>query len=94
MALTVKQESTPVHLNIKQLREDHRALEKSYKVLAKQYDELVKRYPDQWIALHYSMRLAYAGTLDELRQRMEQLELSPNQLAIEFLETEPRTWIL
>ncbi len=65
--------------------------------MAARIPELTEQYPDQWVALYHDdeeSRLLAASTQQKLLRKIDDLGLDRGVVAMEFLSTEKRTFIL
>ena len=72
-------------------------MERSTKELADHFMELLSEFPDRWIALLRSAedRTVVSGeTLEELDMEIVRRELPRNQIAVHYMDTQRRVWIL
>ena len=58
------------------------------------YDALLKQYPDQWIAWGENGFIATADSQLQLIAKLEQKGLTSNDAILEFLDTDPKLFIL
>ena len=87
----------PADLDTKQIEEDRIALERSTQELVDHFKDLLNQFPDQWVALLHSSdgrTVVGAKNLEELNMEIIRCNLPRNQIAVQYMDTQPRTWIL
>ncbi len=71
--------------------EKHRAISADF---WSRYYALLEQYPDQWIAWGENGFIATADSQLELIAKLEHKGLTPNDVVLEFLDTDPKVLIL
>lgn len=62
--------------------------------LDEEYDHLKASYPDRWVAVSKNGLIAHHEELSGIIAAFKEAGYTSNQVAVEFLDTEPRTFIL
>ena len=99
--LAVRREPSPSDLELieslggtEQILKEFEEHDERRRRLVAMVPELTKQYPDHWAALTESGELLIVPSLKELRAKFEELNTRPGSNAIEFLDTNPLSWIL
>ncbi len=64
--------------------------ERAAQRLDDEHDWLKASYPDQWVAVSKDGLVAHHEELNGIIARLDEAGFESNQVAVEFLETEPR----
>lgn len=94
---TAREVPVPASVDTEQIDQDRIALERSTRELADHFKELLSQFPDQWIALLRSSEgrtVASGKTLEELDTEIVRRDLPRNQIAVHYMDTQRRVWIL
>ena len=94
---TAREVPVPASVDTEQIDQDRIALERSTRELTDHFKELLSQFPDQWIALLRSSEgrtVASGKTLAELDMDIIRRDLPRNQIAVHYMDTQRRVWIL
>lgn len=58
------------------------------------WKNLIKKYPDKWVAMADSEIIAIADTLEDVLREIDKRGVQRAEVVVEFLDTDPQSFIL
>jgi hypothetical protein len=77
-----------------EVRRDLRSRQLSHMEIAKNYDELARAHPREWVAFHDGHLAALGTSRDDVVESIDRQSIRRSRVVIQFLDPEPKTWIL
>ena len=77
-----------------EVRKDLRSRQLSHRAIAKQYDELTRAHPREWAAFHDGYLAALGRCREDVLESIGRQGIRQSRVVIQFLDPEPKTWIL
>ena len=90
---TTSEESIGAKAETPGLIEELRAFKRHVSMLESKKARLVKEHPEQWAALHDG-NVIFAGTLEEVLEKVDKDGYPRTETAIQFLDPNPQDMIL
>lgn len=77
-----------------EFRKDLRSRQLSHSEISRKYDELARAHPREWAAFHEGKLAALGRSRDDVLDSIDNQSIRRNRVVIQFLDPEPKTWIL
>ena len=77
-----------------EFRKDLRSRQLSHMEISKQYNDLAHAHPREWVAFHDGQLAALERSRDDVLESIDKQRIRRSRVVIQFLDPEPKTWIL
>ena len=77
-----------------EFRKDLRSRQLSHMEISKQYNDLAHAHPREWVAFHDGQLAALERSRDDVLESIDKQSIRRSRVVIQFLDPEPKTWIL
>ena len=77
-----------------EVRKDLRSRQLSHTEIAKKWDELTRAHPREWVAFHDGHLAALGLCREDVLESIDKQGFRRSRVVIQFLDPEPKTWIL